>query len=133
MSLALVLCLLAFGLNVADALLTDAILALGGREKNPVMAAIMAQPLTRPFRWAIKLSVVVGFCWLAWPRWWAARDRRWGFCCATRSPRNSRKRRCGGGRWRCRLQTLIPNPSPKGRGEACRSASSAPAITPRRC
>jgi len=71
MSLALVLCLLAFGLNVADALLTDAILARGGREKNPIVAAIMAQPLTRPFRWAIKLAVVVGFCWLAWPRWWA--------------------------------------------------------------
>ena len=69
--LALVLCHVAFALNVIDALLTDAILALGGREKNPVMAAIMAQPLTRPFRWAIKLSVVVGFCWLAWPRWWA--------------------------------------------------------------
>lgn len=71
MSLALALCLLAFGLNVADALLTDAILARGGREKNPVMAAIMAQPLARPFRWAIKLAVVVGFCCLAWPRWWA--------------------------------------------------------------
>jgi len=71
MSIALVLCLLAFALNVADALLTDAILASGGRERNPVMAAIMAQPLTRPFRWAIKLAVVVGFCWLAWPAWWA--------------------------------------------------------------
>jgi len=71
MSLALVLCLLAFGLNVADALLTDAILARGGRERNPAMAAIMAQPLTRPFRWAIKLAVVVAFCWLVWPRWWA--------------------------------------------------------------
>ena len=43
----------------------------GGREKNPIVAAIMAQPLTRPFRWAIKLAVVVLFCWLAWPRWWA--------------------------------------------------------------
>lgn len=71
MTIALVLCLLAFALNVADALLTDAILARGGREKNPVIAAIMAQPLTRPFRWAIKLAVVVGFCWLAWPAWWA--------------------------------------------------------------
>lgn len=71
MILALVLCLLAFALNVADALLTDAILARGGREKNPIMAAIMAQPLARPFRWAIKLAVVVGFCWLAWPAWWA--------------------------------------------------------------
>jgi len=69
--LALVLCHVAFALNVIDALLTDAILALGGREKNPVMAAIMAQPLTRPFRWAIKLAVVVAFCWLVWPRWWA--------------------------------------------------------------
>ena len=71
MTIALVLALLAFALNVADALLTDAILARGGREKNPVMAAIMAQPLTRPFRWAIKLAVVVGFCWMAWPQWWA--------------------------------------------------------------
>ena len=69
--LALILCHVAFALNVIDALLTDAILALGGREKNPVMAAIMAQPLTRPFRWAIKLAVVVAFCWLVWPRWWA--------------------------------------------------------------
>lgn len=71
MTLALILSILAFGLNVADAILTDAILARGGREKNPVMAFLMAQPLTRPYRWAIKLAVVVGFCWLAWPHWWA--------------------------------------------------------------
>lgn len=39
MILALVLAILAFALNVADALLTDAIIARRGREKNPVMAA----------------------------------------------------------------------------------------------
>jgi hypothetical protein len=71
MTLALLLCLLAFALNVADALLTDAIIRRGGRESNPVMAFLMAQPLTRPLRWAIKLAVVVGYCWLAWPHAWA--------------------------------------------------------------
>jgi hypothetical protein len=62
---------LAFALNVADALLTDAIIARGGRESNPFMAFLMAWPLTRPLRWAIKLAVVVGYCWLAWPHIWA--------------------------------------------------------------
>lgn len=65
MTMALVLCLVAFALNVADALLTDAILARGGREKNPVMAAIMAQPLTRPFRWALALFCAP-FAWVVW-------------------------------------------------------------------
>ena len=68
---ALGLALIAFGLNVADALLTDAILARGGRERNRVMRWIMLCDLTRPFRWSIKLAVVVGFCWLAWPAQWA--------------------------------------------------------------
>ncbi len=68
---ALSLALLAFGLNVADSMLTDAILARGGREKNPVMAFLMAQPLSRPFRWSIKLGICVGYFWLAWPALWA--------------------------------------------------------------
>ena len=70
-TLALFLALLAFALNVADALLTDAIIRRGGRESNLVMAFLMARPLTRPLRWAIKLAVVVGYCWLAWPHAWA--------------------------------------------------------------
>ena len=41
MSLALALCLLAFGLNVADALLTDAILARGGREDDPMILFVI--------------------------------------------------------------------------------------------
>ena len=68
---ALALALLAFGLNVADAMLTDAILARGGREKNRVMRWIMLCDLTRPFRWSIKLGVCVGYFWLAWPALWA--------------------------------------------------------------
>ncbi|MFZ1680102.1 MAG: hypothetical protein WAT70_03715 [Rhizobiaceae bacterium] len=43
MILALVLAILAFALNVADALLTDAIIARRGREKNPVIAASAAR------------------------------------------------------------------------------------------
>jgi hypothetical protein len=58
-------------LNVIDAILTDEILANGGREKNPVMAWLMAQPLTSPFRWAIKMVFAVGIVWLCWPHAWA--------------------------------------------------------------
>lgn len=68
------LCLIAFALNIADALLTDAVLARGGVERNPIMRAIMQRPATRPLRWAIKLVICVGMLWLivegldGWPR-----------------------------------------------------------------
>ena len=64
MALTLTLCLLAVALNIADALLTDAVLRRGGVERNPVMRAIMAGPRVRPYRWAIKMAVVVGVLWL---------------------------------------------------------------------
>lgn len=70
----ILLCGLAVALNIADALLTDAVLARGGVEKNPVMRAIMRRPATRPLRWAIKLVICVGMLWLivagldGWPR-----------------------------------------------------------------
>lgn len=62
---ALILAVLLFALNVADALLTDAVIARGGRETIPWVRWFMLQPLTRPFRWAVKLAIVVGIAWLA--------------------------------------------------------------------
>jgi len=68
-TLAIVASILLVLLNVADAYTTSRVLRLGGREANPAMAFIIRY--TAPYHWAIKLGVVVGFCWLAWPRWWA--------------------------------------------------------------
>jgi len=67
----IVLFLVAFTLNVVDALLTDEIISRGGVEKNPVMKWIMLQPVLSPYRWSIKLGVVVLFGWLAFPQVWA--------------------------------------------------------------
>lgn len=58
---------IAFGLNVIDAILTDEIIERGGKEKNPVMAWIMAQEVTAPYRWSIKLGIVVLYSWFVFP------------------------------------------------------------------
>lgn len=68
--IAWILVVLVLALNVADAMLTDAVLRRGGVESNPVMRWIMLHPITRPYRWAIKLVVAVGLCWLVFPNPW---------------------------------------------------------------
>lgn len=74
-TLALALVAILFALNVLDAILTDRVLANGGRERNPAVRWLLMQPLTYPVRWVGKLTIAVGLAWFIWTHTTGGWDR----------------------------------------------------------